>query len=117
MFRSLIRPLQGFRPFTVLRRVGSTTATGRPTTGSLTQQGQIVGVISAATQKEIEQWKQNGHPITHTIVQRGTTNQAKATDILELQGTDRRFLVQGVHNPAELGHFTSYKVEEREDLQ
>ena len=34
-FNGLLRPGQGFKPFTVLRRVGATTATGRPYTGSL----------------------------------------------------------------------------------
>ena len=47
-------------------------------------------------------------------------NRARAEDVLELKSPDgttvRRFLVQGVHDPAELGHFTSYQVLEREDL-
>jgi hypothetical protein len=120
MFRGFLRPGQGFRPFTVLRRTGGTTANGRPTTTKLTEQGKILGIISQASQKEQEQWKQNGHPITHTIVQRGESGGVMVTDVLELNVADkppRRFLVQGVHNPAELGHFTSYKVEERDDLQ
>lgn len=119
MFRGLLRPGQGFRPFSVLRRQNGTTATGRPTTGSLAPIGVIHGMISQASQKEIEQWKQSGHPISHTIVQRGAITKAMATDVLELQnqdGSSRRFLVQGVHDPAELGHFVSYKVEERSDL-
>lgn len=125
-FNGFLRPYQGFKPFTVLRRIGTVTATGRPVTGSFTEAGQIIGMISQASQKEIEQWKQNGHPITHTIVQRGTKNQAKPTDVVQLtvtedeQGnplTTRRFLVQGVQDPGEIGHFTVYHVEEREDLQ
>ena len=116
-FRGLLRPGQGFKPFTVLRKKGGTTATGRPMTQKLAPIGEFFGIISQADQKEIEQWKQNGHPITHTIIQRGTQNRAMATDVLKLKGTDRRFQVKGVHDPAELGHFTIYKVEEREDLQ
>ena len=69
----------------------------------------------------MEQWKQNGTPITHTIVQRGTKCRAKGTDILELEdnsGKIRRFLVQGEpQDPGELGHFLVYRVEERSDLQ
>ena len=95
MFRGLLRPGQGFRPYTVLRRKGSTTATGRPVARELV-------------------------PISHTVLQRGVENQARAEDVLELKSPDgstvRRFLVQGVHDPAELGHFTSYQVLEREDL-
>lgn len=119
MFRGFLRPLQGFRSFTILRRSGGTTKTGRPQTKKFTECGEIIGIISQASQKEQEQWKQNGHPITHTIVQRGFKDRAKVTDVLEIKTPDkgvRRFLVQGVHDPAELGHFTSYKVEERDDL-
>lgn len=115
-FRGFLRPGQGFRFFSVLRRKGGTTATGRATTTSLSPDGGFYGIISQASQHEKEQWKQNGHPITHTIVQRGNLNGATATEILELDGK-RRFLIQGVQNPAELNHFTIYHVEERADLQ
>ena len=117
MFRGLLRPGQGFKSFSVLSRESKTTATGRPYTGELEPCGKIIGIISQASQHEIEQWKQSGHPITHTIVQRGALDRAKATDVLELTGEGRRFLVQGVQDPGELGHFTVYKVEERMDLQ
>lgn len=115
-FRAMLRPGQGGRPFTVLRREGGKTEKGRPITSTHKPKGQLFGMITQARQKDIEQWKQNGHPITHTIVQRGALNQAKATDILEMDGTDRRFLVQGVQDPGELGLFTIYNVEERFDL-
>lgn len=117
MFRGLLRPGQGFRVFHVLSRTGTKTPTGRPVTGEIEERGIVVGIISQASQKQIEQWKQNGHPISHTIVERGTFNQAKATDILQLDGTNRRFLVQGRQDPGELGHFTIYYVDERMDLQ
>lgn len=120
MFRGFLRPGQGFRPFAVLRRTGGTTATGRPTTSKLTEHGEIFGMITRASQHEQTQWKQNGHPITHTILQRGVEGKAMETDVLELKTPGesvRRFLVQGVHNPAGLDHFISYKVEERNDLQ
>ena len=127
-FNGFLRPGQGFKPFTVLRRIGATTVTGRPYTGSLETMGTFLGIISQATPKEIEQWKQLGTPITHTIVQRGTQGRAKATDVLQLElplpcgcpgpPQVRRFLVQGEpQDPGELGHFLVYKVEEREDLQ
>lgn len=118
-FRPMIRPGQGFKPFKVLRREGGTTETGRPHTNKLTQHGKFLGMITQASPKEIEQHKQLGSPITHTIVQRGTENRAKATDVLELDdGSERRFLVQGKpQDPGELGHFLVYKVEERNDLQ
>lgn len=119
-FRPMLRPGQGFKPFRVLRRVGGTTATGRPTGSSRKHQGEFLGIITQASPKEIEQHKQLGTPITHTIIQRGTTFRAKATDVLvQGEGEDaRRFLVQGdPTDPGELGHFLIYKVEERDDLQ
>lgn len=116
MFRGLLRPGQGFKAFVVLRRQGGKTETGRPYTGKLVPVGEFDGIISQASQTEKEQWKQSGHPITHTIVQRGAKNRAIPTDVLTLPGTDRRFLVQGTQDPGELGHFTVYHVEERADL-
>lgn len=115
-FRGLLRPGQGFKPYTILKRQGGVTKTGRPTTAQLEPAGQILGIISQAGQMEKEQWKQSGHPITHTVIQRGNINKAEANDVLELEG-NRRFLIQGVRDPGELGHFTVYKVEERLDLQ
>ena len=122
-FRGHLRPGQGFKPFTVLRRVSDRTASGRVTSGELQCQGVFLGIITQASPKDIEQHKQLGHPITHTIVQRGAENRAKATDVLELEfelkenGKPRRFLVQ-THpkDPGELGHFLIYHVEERDDL-
>lgn len=124
MFRGLLRPGQGFKRFVVFRRVSSKTKSGTPITGDLERQGVFFGIISQATPKDIEQHKQLGHPITHTIVQRGTDNRAWATDVLELDmeplgpgEKPRRFLVQThPHNPGELGHFLVYHVEERFDL-
>lgn len=82
-------------------------------------------MISQASPKEQEQWKQLGTPITHTIVQRGTESRAHGNDILELaedrygnETEPRRFLVKGdAQDPGELGHFLVYHVEERKDLQ
>lgn len=120
-FRPMLRPGQGFKPFLVLRRVSGTTETGRPYTNSKAPQGTFLGMITQADPKEIERHKQLGTPITHTIVQRGTKNRAKATDILELRegcgDKPRLFLVQGEpKDPGELGHFLIYTVEERADL-
>ncbi len=119
-FRGHLRPGQGFRPFDVYRRTGSVTDTGRPQTGSYTLAGSFYGILSQASPKEQEQWKQLGTPISHTIVQRGTRNRADGNDRLALteDGETRYFQVQGKpHNPGELGHFLVYHVLERRDLQ
>ncbi len=119
MFRGLLRPGQGFRRYTVLKRSGGLSDNGRPVPECYTPVGELFGMIAQATPKEQEQWKQAGHPVTHKVVQRGTGCQAEPTDVLELvtEGKSRRFLIQGVHDPAELGHFTTYFTEERRDLQ
>ena len=124
-FRPQLRPGQGFKPFSVLRRKGATTSTGRPYTGELEAIGSFFGMITQASPKEQEQWKQLGTPITHTVLQRGTTDRAHADDILELsvdrygeETQPRRFLIKGdPQDPGELGHFLVYHVEERKDLQ
>lgn len=124
-FRGLLRPGQGFKRFLILRKEGATTPTGRPHAGALLPCGELIGMLTEATPKEIEQAKQLGTPITHTILQRGSTARAQANDVLELDlaacdhgENHRRFRVQGdPKNPGELGHFLIYKVEERKDLQ
>lgn len=120
-FRPMLRPGQGFKLFYVFSRVSGTTNTGRPHTNSRAPKGTFHGMITKADPKEIERHKQLGTPITHTIVQHGSSpHRAKATDILELregEGKTRKFLVQGEpKDPGELGHFLIYTVEERADL-
>ena len=121
-FRPMLRPGQGFKLFRILQRVGGMTSSGRPYTNSKAPQGEFYGMLTQASPKEIEQHKQLGSPITHTILQRGTTPRAKASDILELVTgcgeKSRKFLVQGEpQDPGELGFFLVYKVEERADLK
>lgn len=121
-FRPMLRPGQGFKLFRVLRRVSAVTPGGRPHTNSKAPQGEFYGILTQASPKEIEQHKQLGSPITHTILQRGTTPRAKASDILQLVtgcgDKGREFMVKGEpQDPGELGHFLIYKVEERADLQ
>lgn len=113
-----MRPGQGFKVYEVLYKQGGKTATGRPTTKQrLVNREEIIGIISMASQREAEQWKQSGHPITHKVIQRGTDGKANVGEILRPKGEERYFFIQGIHDPAELGHFTTYYVEEREDLQ
>lgn len=124
-FRGLLRPGQGFQPFHVISRQGDVSDSGRAHPGSREEVGKFYGILTDATPKEIERYKQLGTPITHTIVQRGTKNCAKAQDILELrivmsnkEVKTRKFIVQGdPKNPGDLGHFLIYHVEERKDLR
>lgn len=121
-FARRLRPGQGFLLLTVWRKEAALTATGRPTTGQYVSMGSIYGIITRCGLKEIEQSKQAGHPVTHTVVQSGAKLCAKPTDILEVKsnkdtGESRFFYVQTTHDPVEVGHFTVYQVLERGDLQ
>ena len=122
-FRGHLRPGQGTKVLHVLRRQMGVTATGRPQTGGLVEVGTIQGIVSQASPTQAEQFKQKGSPITHTIVQRGIKDHARANDVLELKpdcyhGESRYFYVQGEpRNPGMLDHFVVYHVEERADLQ
>lgn len=121
MFHSFLRPGQGFAYFTVLSRQGGITETGRPVAEKFTPAGQFAGIIMRASHGDIvqwkatEQWKQDGHPVLYKIIQRGTGTQPKPGDMLEIGG--RKLFVLGVHDPAGLGHFGIYFVQERKDLQ
>lgn len=123
-FRPMLRPGQGFKQFSILRRVGATTNTGRPHTGGLAPCGELSGMLTQASPKEIEEHKQLKSPITHTVtvLQHGMTHRAKANDVLELAtgcgDNVRHFMVKGEpQDPGELGFFLVYKVEERADLK
>ncbi len=125
MFHGLLRPGQGFRYFTVLKSEGGVAKNGRPEIQVLKPFGRIAGMIMRASHGEVEQWKsrnqwkQEGHPITHKVIQYGSRGSVNPSDILELvqSSKTRRFVVKGIQEPAELNHFTVFFVEEREDLQ
>ena len=70
----------------------------------------VRGSISRASQSEQERWNQQGHPITHTIVIRGRTK-ADAGD--EVRIGEKRYHVQGKHDPMELGFFSTLYCMER----
>ena len=111
-------PGQGFQTFTRLARKTAVTGAGRPWGGGLQEQGAMDGILTNIDPREAEQWQQDGHPVTHKIVQWLTENQANPQDVLVLQDGDttRTFLIQGLRNPGELGHCIVYYCEERRDL-
>ena len=117
---AFLRPGQGFKKFMVKKKGKSLTASGKPINGGYEDVGTIIGILATASQKEIEHWKQEGHPITHKIVQQGVENAAIATNYIVLSEKgkkDRYFYVQGTGNPGELNHMMRYYVEERKDLK
>lgn len=73
----------------------------------------FLAALAEAKPTEAERFRQLGHPITHTITQKGRPK-AKAEDRLVHGG--RYFYVQGVDEPGELGLWTIYYAEERRDV-
>lgn len=115
-----LRPGEGFKKFTVKKKGKTLTESGKPVAGGYVTVGPIMAILATATQKEKEEWKQKGHPISHKIVQRGINNAAVATNYIVLSEKgkkDRYFYVQGATDPAELHHIMRYFVEERKDLK
>lgn len=118
MFQANLLPGQGFIPLTVYRNNGaSVTATGRAMKSSYhVTDTKFFGLLTSASQREIEQWKQQGHPISHKIVQYGAMEMAKVTDYI-VDESGREFYVQGVKNPGGLNVTMVYFVEERFDFK
>ena len=96
-------PGQQLRVFEVYRREGGVDKKGRslPETEKLVRV--VKGSISAASQREIERYKQIGYPITHTVVVQLRCD-VKANDVLVRNGV--RYYVKGVDDPASMGFFT-----------
>ena len=115
-----LRPGQGFKKFIVKKKAKVLTESGKSVNGGYEDVGPITAILATASQKEKEEWKQKGHPITHKIVQQGIKNAAVATNYIVLSENgkkDRYFYVQGATDPAELHHIMRYFVEERKDLK
>ena len=104
------KPGQEIKTFTIKRKETNKDAKGRLTYGEHTEIGTLKGAITSANQKEVNQWKQNGHPITHRIRVRGVSL-VQAEDVLYYN--DRKWYVQAVQNPSELGIYTVIWCDER----
>jgi SPP1 family predicted phage head-tail adaptor len=101
-----------FKTFDWQRRTTAQDSRGRPVP-TWSSMGQIRGIISDSSPEEKLRYQQMQHPITHEIAAKGSP-QAAPGDRLVLDG--RHFYVQEVQNPAGLGLWTIYMVEERKDV-
>lgn len=118
MFQANLLPGQGFMPYTVYKKGSTITATGRAVNAEYSpSDNKFFGILTAASQNEKEQWKQNGHPITHKIVEYSAMQKAGATDLLVCDITGGEYYVQGVKNPGNLNVTMIYFVEERLDYK
>lgn len=115
MFTASLLPGQGFCPLVIWRKSGSIGKTGRPEGKYTPTKGTFLGIVTNASQKEIEQWKQNGHPISHKITSYSAGVAAKATDYLVMDD-GRQFYIRGTKNPGDLGLTLIYYVEQRQDI-
>lgn len=110
-------PGQGSQKFVVKRRVPGISESGRVSAEFYETLCEFMGVLTSATPKEQEQWRQSGHPVSHKVVQPLPKGEDKPVpgDILCLHG--RLFTIQGIRNPAELNHYNVYYCEERRDVK
>ena len=108
----LFRPGMQIKDLEIYRKKQTTDAKGRVTyIDELERIGYLQGSISQASQKEIERWHRQEHPITHTIVTRFRTI-AKAEDIIKTCD-GRKFYIQGKDDPGELGIYSVLYCQER----
>lgn len=117
MFTANLLPGHSFQPFTVYKRVGSVTATGRPAKETAIEETEttFLGALVGASQKEKDQWKQEGHPITHKIIEFSAVEKAKPSSYLVTED-GRQFYIQGAKNPGNMNVTMIYYVEERFDI-
>lgn len=105
------------KTFTVKHRSASSINNRGRATRQPGESTTLIGVLSKASEKDVEKHKQMNHNVTHTIIQEGAPI-AEREDILTLD--DRAFFVHDVKNPmgitSGLGSRTVYVVEERRDV-
>lgn len=105
------KPGQELKTYEIYREKSTRDSRGRVTTKAQPELIDAVrGSIVQASQREQERWRQQGHPISHTIVIRGRTK-AQAGDEARVYG--HVYHIQGKHDPAGLGFFSTLYCMER----
>lgn len=109
-----LRPGNLYKDFLVAKCTSGIDGKGRPVKKYESNDSTVIhAVLAQATPQEKARWEQIQHPITHTIVDRG---HPKAAETDQLTCGNRKFYVQGVDEPGQLGLYTIYYVEERADV-
>lgn len=117
MFQSNIRPGEGFKKIFVWKPASGLTSSGRYSPGDYEPTGDSFwGIITNANQKELDQWRQNGHPVTHKVTEYGGQVKPEANDLL-VTADGRQLYIQGIKDPGGLGITTICYVEERFDMK
>lgn len=109
-----LRPGNLYKDFLVAKNGSGVDGKGRTSKSYDTENAVMIhAVLAQATPQEKARWEQIQHSITHTIVDRGPVK-ASENDLLTCG--NRKFFVQGVDEPGQLGLYSIYYVEERKDL-
>ena len=109
-----LHPRSVFEKFLIAEKITRLDEMGRSLV-ELKDTGKILlGVVSTSTPYEREKFKGLKHEVTHTIVQKLGDVRAMVGDLL-IKG-EKKFLVQAIENPAGLGQYFIYYVNERFDL-
>ena len=117
MFTAYLLPGHAFQQFTVYQKgEAGVTKTGRPRADKYEETEVVfLGALIGASQKEIDQWKQNGSPITHKINEFSAQVKARKGDYLVTED-GRQFYIQGTKNPGNMNVTIIYYIEERFDV-
>lgn len=112
------RPEKYMHTFFVFRRKNRKTASGRVMKDAEYQTPFVIpdGILAEASQKEKEEWEQNQHPITHTVVSYQPPPDVREKDVLVMKEDGHKYQVQGMENPGGTGCQTIYYVLERMDV-
>lgn len=119
MFTAYLLPGHSFQTFTVYKHGSKISETGRPVKESTIEETDITFLAARvqASQKEIDQWKQNGHPITHKIIEYSAQVKATPRENYLVSDDGRQFYIQGANNPGDMNVTIIYYVEERFDVK
>ena len=109
-----LRPRSLFEKLLVEEKLTRVASNGRVEIEYKATGAEIFGVIASAEPHEIEKWKSLKHEVTHVIIQHLGHIRAQIGDRLVKE--DKKYLIKGVDNPAGIGQFYTYFVEERNDI-
>lgn len=117
----MLRPGQDAKTFVILKKYSTRSMAGSTGKSKDYQEcGSLMGVLTSTSPSEREKWKQDGHEVTNKIVQY-YGEIAKKGQYLKLEnpvsGEPSLYFIETLKNPGELGHFTVYYVNKRDDLK
>lgn len=112
-----IVPGLGFMRFTVCDQHTEISDTGRPMNNKYVETDvSFYGILALTTPEERVKWKQDGHDVSHRIVQHTGLYKAKATDILLCEDGRCFYVTAEPRNPGNINATMIYYVEERNDM-